>query len=563
MLYYENHNLDSSYSPVKVNEYKKLLMDSNYDEAETAFLVKGFTEGFSIGYQGNKKVRLTDPNLKFRGVGNETVLWNKVMKEVKASRYAGPYDEPPFEYFIQSPIGLVPKDNGKQTRLIFHLSYPRNGSNSSVNANTPRHLCSVKYPDFSKVVQLCLDEGVNCHISRSDMQSAFRNLGILVADFCWLVMKAKNPLTGKFSWFVDKNLPFGSSISCSHFQRFSNSIAHLVTWRTGKDLVNYLDDYLFAALIKAVCDGQVKVFLDICDIINFPVNLDKTYWGTTLLTFLGMLIDTVNQMVLIPMEKVDTARKLIGLVLNNPSKKVTLLQLQKICGFLNFLCRCVVPGRAFTRRLYAYTGTKEGKLKPHHHIKVNQEMREDLKMWLNFLNNSAVYCRPFIDFKKTWDAEEIDLYTDASGKIGSGGHCNDEYFHAIWDREFLKMKPSIEYLELHAVVTAVLIWIHKFRNRRIILFCDNKSVVDMINSNSSSCRNCMVFIRILVMKGLVENVRIFAEHLSSAANKLADLLSRDRVQDYKFLKMERGEKVARTATEMPEQIWPINKIWLY
>ena len=47
---------------------------------------------------------MTAPNLKLT-VGNETILWNKVMKEVKAKRYAGPFTED----FIQSPIGLVPK----------------------------------------------------------------------------------------------------------------------------------------------------------------------------------------------------------------------------------------------------------------------------------------------------------------------------------------------------------------------------------------------------------------------------------------------------------------------
>ena len=64
------------------------------------------------------------------------------MKEVKEERYAGPFEKIPFEHYIQSPIGLVPKDWGKDTRLIFHLSYPRDGK-SSVNANTPSELCSV------------------------------------------------------------------------------------------------------------------------------------------------------------------------------------------------------------------------------------------------------------------------------------------------------------------------------------------------------------------------------------------------------------------------------------
>ena len=33
--------------------------------------------------------------------------------------------------------------------------------------------------------------------------------------------------------------------------------------------------------------------------------------------------------------------------------KATVKQLQQLCGFLNFLCRAIVPGHAFTRRMYA------------------------------------------------------------------------------------------------------------------------------------------------------------------------------------------------------------------
>ena len=44
------------------------------------------------------------------------------MKEVEAKRVAGLYDKIPFENYIQSPVGLVPKAGGK-TRMIFHLSY--------------------------------------------------------------------------------------------------------------------------------------------------------------------------------------------------------------------------------------------------------------------------------------------------------------------------------------------------------------------------------------------------------------------------------------------------------
>ena len=210
---------------------------------------------------------------------------------MKEKRYAGPFEKIPFNHYIQSPLGLVPKDGGKDVRLIFHLSYPRY-KNRSVNANTPSHLCTVKYPDFNEAIQLCIREGKFRHIAKSDMKSAFRNLGIKRKHWKYLVMKAVSPIDGKTYYFVDKCLPFGASISCSHFQRFSNAVKHIVQWRINKDLVNYMDDFLFAHLIKLLCNNQVKEFLKVCDEIAFPVSLEKTFWATNKLTFLGLLVDS-------------------------------------------------------------------------------------------------------------------------------------------------------------------------------------------------------------------------------------------------------------------------------
>ena len=331
-------------------------------------------------------------------------------------------------------------------------------------------------------------------------------------------------------------------------------------WRTGKNLVNYMDDFLFADLMKLLCNNQVKEFLSVCDMISFPVSMEKTFWGTSKLVFLGLLTDTINQCVCVPIDKVTKAVNLIETVINKKSSKITLNQLQKICGFLNFLGRCVIPGRAFTRRLYTYTAND--KLKPHHHIRVNSEMRDDLGMWLLSLKYPSVFCRPFLDFSTVLVADEIDMFSNASGKLGMGAICGHAWMFKMWPKDFLmQSKPSIEYLELFAVTAAVLSWIHKFKNKRVILFCDNRSVVDMINNTSSSCKNCMVLIRMIVLKGLIENVRVFARHVEGVKNELADSLSRNKIEYFKELSNHLGRTWDEKPTSVPEQLWPISKIW--
>ena len=160
-------------------------------------------------------------------------------------------------------------------------------------------------------------------------------------------MKAEHPITRETKFFVDKCLPFGSSISCAIFQAVSDAIAWIVERKTGKPNVNYLDDYLFAAALKALCDRQIQTFLEVCERIRFPVALEKTFWGEPMMIFLGMLLDSNRQIVCIPMDKLVKALNWIEYFVTKKNKKATVKEFQKLCGILNFLCRCIVPSRAF------------------------------------------------------------------------------------------------------------------------------------------------------------------------------------------------------------------------
>ena len=248
VLWYENYNVEDIVTPVDVVAFKNLLVETGYNPRKINFLYEGFTHGFSLEFEGNRNVSRCAPNLKLT-IGSRVELWNKVMKEVAEKRYAGPFSEPPFEKFIQSPIGLVPKDKGTKTRLIFHLSYPKDGK-SSVNAGIPKEKCTVQYPEFEEAVRLCSRWGTcPVFLGKSDMSMAFRHVPIRVDNFCLLILKAYHPTTGRLYYFLDKCLPFGSSISCKIFQDISNGIAHVFRKRTKKSTINYLDDFFFAALL--------------------------------------------------------------------------------------------------------------------------------------------------------------------------------------------------------------------------------------------------------------------------------------------------------------------------
>ena len=177
-------------------------------------------------------------------------------------------------------------------------------------------------------MKMCMGSGVSCHVGKSDMSMAFRHIPLGEQDWPLLILKAKHPITGRYYSYVHKCLPFGAAISCAIFQDFSNSVAHKVSYKNNKPVLNYLDDFFFAAFLCWLCNQQVNTFLQICQMINFPASFEKTYWGTKLLVFLGLLLDTVEQMVRIPKEKILKAREWIQFFLDPKRKKVTVKQIQ-------------------------------------------------------------------------------------------------------------------------------------------------------------------------------------------------------------------------------------------
>ena len=377
--------------------------------------------------------------------------------------------------------------------------------------------------------------------------------------WCLLVMKAKSPIDGKVYFFVDKCMPFGAAISCKIFQEFSDALSHIVQFRSGKENINYLDDFLFIAVMKIWCNQQLQTFIQICEIIQFPVALEKTEWASSFLQFLGLNLDGKHHLIRIPFEKINRALLKIQQMLDRHSKKSTLRELQSLCGFLNFLCKAIVPGRTFTRRMYT-----QGRnlTKPHHHFKIKEEFRRDLILWKQFLTNEKIFSRPFFDMNTNIHYTPQKFYTDASGKRGCGGICNSEWFLMEWDQEFLlKAQPSINYLELYAVTVGILSWVNQFSNCNVTLYCDNQSVIHMVNNQSSRNENCMVLLRILVLHCMIYNVRIKLDYVESKANTYADYLSRLKYHEFRAEAKKRGDFFNRNPIEIPECLIPMEKLW--
>ena len=75
----------------------------------------------------------------------------KITKKVEAGLVAGPFKNRPISTLRVSPLGVIPKKQPGEYRIIHHLSYPEN---YSVNDFIDPALCSVTYTSFDEAIKL-------------------------------------------------------------------------------------------------------------------------------------------------------------------------------------------------------------------------------------------------------------------------------------------------------------------------------------------------------------------------------------------------------------------------
>ena len=208
------------------------------------------------------------------------------------------------------------------------------------------------------------------------------------------------------------------------------------------------------------------------------------------------------------------------------------------------------------------------KLKPHHHVRLDREFKLDCKVWLQFLEMEGtvtlnnIVNHPMTDIlSHEVTSTEICFYSDASASklLSYGCIYNTMWIQGFWDPGFIERnKPSIEYLELFALTAGIFTWQTYLADCRFTIFCDNTAVVAMINNMVSSCKSCMVLLRLLVLNGLKYNRRLRAKYVSTKNNFLADSLSRGQMDRFHKL----GPQIDRYPHHIHSDIWPMSKLWL-
>ena len=156
-------------TPVQADLLNNYL--EGYSEEQRSYLFDGFTNGFRLHFTGLRTSQ-DSHNLK-SAIDNPIVVKAKLASELQAGRIAGPFQTLPHPDLKISPLGVVPKRQEDQFRLIHHLSHPR-ASGLSVNDGFPKEYTAVSFAGIENAVALIKKLGHGCSMAKTDIKSAFK-----------------------------------------------------------------------------------------------------------------------------------------------------------------------------------------------------------------------------------------------------------------------------------------------------------------------------------------------------------------------------------------------------
>lgn len=131
--------------------------------------------------------------------------------------------------------------------------------------------------------------------------------------------------------------------------------------------LHYLDDFLFLGDPNT---QQGHTFLTVAmqtmSTLGIPVAVSKTEGPSTSLTFLGILIDTLNFELRLPADKLT---HLQGLITDWVRKRsCTRKELESLLGHLSHTATVISQGRTFLRQLFQLLSVGRA---PHHYVRLN------------------------------------------------------------------------------------------------------------------------------------------------------------------------------------------------
>ena len=504
-----------------------------YPHEETKFLVNGFREGFHLGHEG--PTFSLETNNARKAQQQPQVVRAKLQAEIDAGRIAGPFHQPPFDPFQISPLNIREKKVPGKFRLIHDLSYPYN--DQSINANIPDKCKTVKYASVRDAIKVLVELPKGAYMAKCDIADAYRLIPLHPSEHPKLGIKFQDEC------FYDTFLPQGCGSSCRIFETFSTAVQKIFEHINPSHCLHMIDDFLFITESQQQCEVALDAFMALCHDIGIPLAPDKTTAPSTQIVFLGITLDSISHTASLPQDKLEEYRQEVQLTLQR--SKIRRSALESLIGKLNFAA-AVVPARPFLRRLIDLLHSVK---KPYYFIRCTQNVIADLQTWDSFLSqyNGITYFRSL----GTISSDTINLASDASD-MGFGACYGSQWIQAAYPAGWKKFHIGVK--EIYPVYVLICMFGHLMKNNNIALLCDNSGDVDIINKQSSKCKQTMQIMRPLTLKLVEFNIHLIAKHIPGHTNVIPDRISRFQITK----QLLKHHHMNETPTAIPEHLLPGN-----
>ena len=482
-------------------------LTSHPDQRFAAFLRRGLSGGFHIGFTAGSPLKAANGNMGSVAANPATVS-RYIENEVAAGRLA-PVNPSAVSHI--SPMGIIPKPNqpGK-FRLIVDLSAPQG---ACVNEGISSDLCSLSYSSVDKAVELIRRRGKGCLMAKLDLQSAYRQVPVHPDDQPLLCIEWQGVV------YVDRALPFGLRSAPKLFTAVADGLSWALACEGLSDFIHYLDDFfLCAAPPAAICASHLNLAVSVCQNLGFPVAPSKVEGPSTVLTFLGIEIDSSAQELRLPAEKLRRLNSMLAEWLRKRS--ATKRELQSLIGLLNHAATVVPPGRTFIRQIIE---TMKIPRKQFQRVRLNTHCRADIAWWSSFVSDwNGIRMFP------VWRPGPT-VVSDASGSWGCGAFClpSTEWFQLQWSPEWQSLHISAK--ELLPVVVSAAIWGEQWEGQSVRFLSDNQATVSVLVGRTARDAHMCHLLRCLVFLEAKYEFGYRAEHIPGRDNKAADALSRDNL----------------------------------
>ena len=313
-----------------------------------------------------------------------------------------------------SPFGVIPKKSKPwKWRLILDLSSP---SAHSINDGIAKESAGLSYVSIDDVTTCILQVGRGAILTKIDIKHAYRNVPVHPEDRCLLGMAWKNEI------LIDKVLPFGFRSAPIIFSAVADGLQWVIQRRGIQHLFHYLDDFITIGPARSkVCENNLGTIISTCACLGVPLETEKREGPATVITFLGLELDTMAFTIRLPVDKLRRLRGLLGTWSNR--KAIQKRDLLSLIGYLQHAAKAVRQGRTFVRRLIDLS------MATHHlesFVRLNTASRSDLAWWGMFAEqwNGVSFLH---NYSKT--NPQVHVCSDASS---CGAYCLQEWFQLEW-----------------------------------------------------------------------------------------------------------------------------------